>query len=51
MLTQDEELWEKKLPSEVEGLLGSDPMADRGGRSKAAAGTLNTISKMVKYLI
>jgi len=40
MLTQDEELWEKKLPSEVEGLLGSDPMADRGGRSKTAAESL-----------
>lgn len=32
MLTQDEELWEKHLPDQVENLLqsGLDPMADRG---------------------
>ena len=33
MLTQDEELWEKKLPAEVEALLDHDPMADRGTRA------------------
>ncbi|CAD5126039.1 unnamed protein product [Dimorphilus gyrociliatus] len=34
MLTQDEELWEKKLPPVVEGLLttGKDPIADRSDR-------------------
>lgn len=41
MLTQDEELWEKHLPDQVEKLLGSglDPLADRGLlRAKAADG-------------
>lgn len=34
MLTHDEELWEKELPSNVETLLasGKDPVADRGTR-------------------
>ena len=34
MLTQDEELWEKHLPEEVEALLasGRDPLADRNKR-------------------
>jgi len=34
MLTQDEELWEKQLPNEVENLLasGRDPLADRNRR-------------------
>ena len=38
MLTQDEELWEKHLPNEVENLLasGRDPLADR---NKRVAGT------------
>ncbi|XP_078508524.1 major vault protein [Lissotriton helveticus] len=39
MLTQDEELWEKELPRNVESLLASskDPVADRSDRSKDAA--------------
>ncbi|KAG8431435.1 hypothetical protein GDO86_018720 [Hymenochirus boettgeri] len=34
MLTQDEELWEKELPANVEALLssGKDPLADRSDR-------------------
>ncbi|XP_029462852.1 major vault protein [Rhinatrema bivittatum] len=36
MLTQDEELWEKELPPNVEALLSSskDPLADRSDRSQ-----------------
>ncbi|XP_043942230.1 major vault protein [Protopterus annectens] len=36
MLTQDEELWEKVLPGNVEALLmaGKDPLADRSDRSR-----------------
>ncbi|KAJ4931597.1 hypothetical protein JOQ06_010042 [Pogonophryne albipinna] len=36
MLTQDEELWQKELPANVEALLASplDPVADRSDRSK-----------------
>ncbi|KAM8962473.1 major vault protein [Pelodytes ibericus] len=38
MLTQDEELWEKELPSNVETLLasGKDPVADRSTRHTQA---------------
>ena len=36
MLTQDEELWEKTLPSAMEELLSEakDPLANRSDRSK-----------------
>lgn len=39
MLTQDEELWAKELPPNVESLLASskDPVADRSDRSKDTA--------------
>lgn len=39
MLTQDEELWEKKLPPAVETLInaGKDPLADRGTRMQNIA--------------
>ncbi|XP_068099908.1 major vault protein [Hyperolius riggenbachi] len=38
MLTQDEELWEKELPANVEALLtsGKDPLADRSVRGHPA---------------
>lgn len=41
MLTQDEELWEKELPANVEQLLSrsSDPLADRSDRGRNTAGT------------
>lgn len=41
MLSQDEELWEKKLPEQVEKLLdsGLDPLADRGLLRAKAAGS------------
>lgn len=40
MLTQDEELWEKELPGNVETLLTSsrDPLADRSDRGRPAGG-------------
>ena len=36
MLTQDEELWQKELPANVEALLASplDPLADRSHRTR-----------------
>lgn len=39
MLTQDEVLWEKELPSGVEELLnsGHDPLADRGQKGTTKA--------------
>ena len=42
MLTQDEELWEKQLPAEVENLLasGRDPLADR---NKRVGGSLSAL--------
>ncbi|XP_018414642.1 PREDICTED: major vault protein isoform X4 [Nanorana parkeri] len=41
MLTQDEELWEKELPANVEALLasGKDPVADRSNRVQQAQET------------
>ena len=38
MLTQDEELWQKELPANVEALLASprDPLADRSDRTRPA---------------
>ncbi|TKS91211.1 Major vault protein [Collichthys lucidus] len=38
MLTQDEELWQKELPANVEALLASplDPLADRSDRSASS---------------
>lgn len=41
MLTQDEELWEKELPANVEALLasGKDPVADRSNRTQQSQET------------
>lgn len=41
MLTQDEELWVKELPTQVEELLNKscDPLSDRGAWRTKAAGT------------
>ncbi|XP_061567579.1 major vault protein isoform X2 [Cololabis saira] len=41
MLSQDEELWEKTLPPNVEALLAArvDPLADRSSRSGAGSGS------------
>lgn len=41
MLTQDEELWEKELPANVEQLLSrsTDPLADRSDRGRTTTGT------------
>lgn len=40
MLTQDEELWEKSLPANVELLLSrsTDPLADRSDRGRTGSG-------------
>ena len=52
MLTQDEELWQKKLTPGVEELLMSDldPQADRNFRC-AKAGYLQTINSNMKYVM
>lgn len=46
MLTQDEEMWEKSLPLEVEELLtsGRDPSADR---NKRMTGKITTNTNMI----
>ncbi|XP_066433020.1 major vault protein isoform X2 [Eleutherodactylus coqui] len=54
MLTHDEELWEKELPSNVEALLasGKDPVADRSTRgAKAQEGQPRDKTKVVTYRV
>ncbi|XP_071389186.1 major vault protein, partial [Centroberyx affinis] len=53
MLTQDEELWEKELPQNVENLLASphDPLADRSDRSRPGAGKQRDKTRVVAYRV
>ncbi|XP_068605818.1 LOW QUALITY PROTEIN: major vault protein [Brachionichthys hirsutus] len=53
MLTQDEELWQKELPANVETLLSSpkDPLADRSDRSKAGEPKTRDKTRVVSYRV
>uniref|UniRef100_A0A674CC82 Major vault protein n=1 Tax=Salmo trutta TaxID=8032 RepID=A0A674CC82_SALTR len=53
MLTQDEELWAKNLPQNVEALLAStkDPLADRSDRSKEVEVKDRDKTKVVSYRV
>lgn len=53
MLTQDEELWQKELPANVEALLASplDPLADRSERSRAPDPTPRDKTHVVSYRV
>lgn len=53
MLTQDEELWQKELPANVEALLASprDPLADRSDRSRPAEVTHRDRTKVVSFRV
>lgn len=54
MLTQDEELWEKVLPPNVEALLAAarDPLADRSDReSKSKGGVERNRTMVVSYRV
>lgn len=50
MLNQDEEMWNKVLPDEVEALLVKDAMANRSVRSKSES-TERVKSKVVNYKV
>ncbi|KAM6914734.1 major vault protein [Lycodopsis pacificus] len=53
MLTQDEELWQKELPPNVETLLASnlDPLADRSDRTRTGQGQPRDKTKVVSYRV
>ncbi|KAK7167486.1 hypothetical protein R3I94_001778 [Phoxinus phoxinus] len=53
MLTQDEELWEKELPANVETLLAQsrDPLADRSDRGRNFAEAERDKTRVVSYRI
>lgn len=53
MLTQDEELWQKELPANVEALLSStrDPLADRSDRGKSLQTTVRDKTRVVSYRV
>lgn len=53
MLTQDEELWQKELPANVDALLASplDPLADRSDRNRTGDTTLRDKTKVVTYRV
>ncbi|XP_070703289.1 major vault protein [Pempheris klunzingeri] len=53
MLTQDEELWQKELPANVEALLASplDPLADRSDRTRTGETTPRDKTKVVTYRV
>ncbi|XP_048064527.1 major vault protein isoform X1 [Megalobrama amblycephala] len=53
MLTQDEELWEKELPANVESLLAQsrDPLADRSERGRNFVDAERDKTKVVSYRI
>ncbi|KAM7371381.1 hypothetical protein PAMP_008632 [Pampus punctatissimus] len=53
MLTQDEELWQKELPANVEALLSSplDPLADRSDRTRAGVDRPRDKTKVVSYRV
>ena len=49
MLTPDEELWNKELPSDIEQFLKRDPLADRWTRGKETAADKREKWKLVTY--
>ncbi|XP_055008499.1 major vault protein [Boleophthalmus pectinirostris] len=53
MLTQDEELWQKQLPGNVELLLASplDPLADRSDRNQTQNQTPRDKTRVVSYRV
>lgn len=53
MLTQDEELWQKELPANVEALLASplDPLANRSDRFGAGDNGPRDKTKVVSYRV
>ncbi|XP_056309180.1 major vault protein isoform X2 [Danio aesculapii] len=53
MLTQDEELWEKELPANVESLLAQsrDPLADRSDRGRGFGQAERDKTRVVSYRI
>uniref|UniRef100_A0A8P4GGS6 Major vault protein n=1 Tax=Dicentrarchus labrax TaxID=13489 RepID=A0A8P4GGS6_DICLA len=53
MLTQDEELWQKELPRNVEALLASrlDPLADRSDRTATEGAGPRDKTKVVSYRV
>lgn len=53
MLTQDEELWQKELPPNVETLLSSpiDPLANRSDRRMIAESGPRDKTKVVSYRV
>ncbi|XP_029284050.1 major vault protein [Cottoperca gobio] len=53
MLTQDEELWQKELPANVEALLASplDPLADRSDRTRTGQGPPRDRTRVVSYRV
>lgn len=53
MLTQDEELWQKELPPNVEALLASarDPLADRSDRTTTGEVRPRDKTSVVSYRV
>jgi len=53
MLTQDEELWHKELPPNVEALLASnlDPLASRSDRTKTGQDQPRDKTRVVSYRV
>ncbi|XP_034045962.1 major vault protein [Thalassophryne amazonica] len=53
MLTQDEELWQKELPSNVEALLmaARDPLADRSDRTGPSENKQRDKTRVVSYRV
>lgn len=53
MLNQDEELWEKGLPANVEALLAArlDPLADRSSRHGAGEDRPRNKTRVVSYRV
>uniref|UniRef100_A0A8C5EG46 Major vault protein n=1 Tax=Gouania willdenowi TaxID=441366 RepID=A0A8C5EG46_GOUWI len=53
MLTQDEELWQKELPPNVETLLTSrsDPVADRSDRGRSIEPEIRDKTRVVSYRV
>lgn len=53
MLNQDEELWEKELPANVEALLTSrvDPLADRSTRFPTGDGVPRNKTRVVTFRV
>ena len=53
MLTQNEELWQKELPPNVEALLASpfDPLADRSDRTTTGGHQVRDKTRVVSYRV